>query len=33
MFENLVSSHGMAISGAILIIAYIVIASEKFKNQ
>lgn len=33
MFENLVSSHGMAISGAILIIAYIVIASEKIQKS
>lgn len=33
MFENLVASHGMAISGAILVIAYIFIASEKIQKS
>lgn len=33
MLENLVSSHGMIISGAILLIAYIFIASEKIQKS
>lgn len=33
MLENLVSSHGMVISGAILLIAYIFIASEKIQKS
>ncbi|MGN0015623.1 MAG: SLC13 family permease [Candidatus Gastranaerophilaceae bacterium] len=33
MFENLVSTHGMVISGTILIIAYIFIASEKIQKS
>ena len=33
MFENLVASHGMAISGTILVIAYILIASEKIQKS
>lgn len=33
MFENLVSTHGMVISGAILVIAYIFIASEKIQKS
>lgn len=33
MFENLVSTHGMVISGAILIIAYVFIASEKIQKS
>jgi len=33
MLEQLVSSHGMAISGAILLIAYIFIASEKIQKS
>ena len=33
MLENLISSHGMIISGAILLIAYIFIASEKIQKS
>lgn len=33
MLENFVSSHGMLISGAILLIAYIFIASEKIQKS
>ncbi len=33
MLENFITNHGMAISGAILIIAYIFIASEKIQKS
>lgn len=33
MFENLIASHGMEISGSILVIAYILIASEKIQKS
>lgn len=33
MFQNLVAGHGMAISGIILIVTYIVIASEKIQKS
>ncbi len=33
MFENIILPHGMAISGAILLIAYIIIASEKIQKS
>ena len=33
MFESIVSAHGMAISGAILLIAYIFIAAEKIQKS
>ena len=33
MLENLVSTHGMLISGAILLVAYIFIATEKIQKS
>ena len=33
MLENLVSTHGMVISGAILLVAYIFIATEKIQKS
>ena len=33
MFQNIVAGHGMAISGIILIVTYIVIASEKIQKS
>ena len=33
MFENIIGTHGMLISGLILLIAYIFIATEKIQKS